>query len=195
MFVIENYLKSQKTKLAEWEEARAKVEAEADYNETVYRWEKRNPKPKSAKNIIATAWRATVVLGVIAFIAFMIIGFVREYNSPENVAKRAESAQQKEAEERAAAEARANDPNAKDCKSFNKGDYVRVQRGTYEGVEGNIIGGCEKDVDYQIQIVVGTANFSNDGQGEVDVSGNTIGVDAASNLTVVERVENAEHTE
>lgn len=62
------------------------------------------------------------------------------------------------------------------CRMFNKGDYVKMTDGSYEGATGRIIGGCDKDHDYQIELSGNQKiDVSGDGSSElVDVGGKII---------------------
>lgn len=62
------------------------------------------------------------------------------------------------------------------CRMFNKGDYIKMTGGNYEGATGRVIGGCDKDHDYQVELSkYQKIDVGGDGTSElVDVSGKII---------------------
>lgn len=184
MFVIENFLESRRKSIRAWEVAREKVNERSDYASQVHSWENSNPKPKSIGYILKTAWTVFLILAVLATIAFKVNIAINDYNSPEAVAAREETARQKE-EQKKAEEASivAEGGEVKDCRKFNKGDFVIVQYGSYKDKTGTVIGGCNEDEAYQVKL---TENQTIISQGdEITVGGNTLGVDSGDNLVKI----------
>ena len=71
----------------------------------------------------------------------------------------------------------------KNCQAHNLNDRVKIEYGAYAGKTGVIVGGCEKGKDYQVKFDAGQKfDYPSDGQNEVDLREDTIGVDSYKNL-------------
>jgi hypothetical protein len=168
MFVIEKLLNDHRAAVERWEIAREKWKGEHDYYSNSD-YEERYPRPLNWVKVIA---RSTVIGVAVGLFMVVFIGFLKEIKVEQ---------QNKPKEETAQAE-------GKNCKYFNKNDYVRIQYGDYANINGRIIGGCEEHNDYQVKLDENSwANLPSDGnESAVDVGGRTISVDSYKNLAVVE---------
>lgn len=175
MFIISNFLNNRKDKLATWRAARNKFEnsEEYEFHWQLDRWDQKHPKP--VKQWADVKW--TIMGGALIFLAISgIVGL--GFTVSDNQSKKPKTSQ-----------AAKKETPSKNCRDFNKGDYVRIQYGNYVNTNGTIIGGCDYDNDYQVKIDEGTkTDLPQDGTYEpVDVGGRTIGVDSKSNLVIIEK--------
>jgi len=170
MFVIDKLKQDLKERQDAWERARDKWVLEGKYR---YHsdYEDRFPKPG---HYFRFAFRGLLIGSIISVLILLMVGFINE----QKEANKNKTTETSEAEE-------------KDCKSFNKDDYVRIQYGDYSDLTGNIVGGCEPRESYQVRLSEGQkAWVRNDGiRDKVDVGDRIIGVNTYKNLVVVEEPE------
>jgi hypothetical protein len=137
MFVIEKFKSDFDSRQEAWEKARDKYVGENEYvSERDYadRYTSPRKKVKNTVNLI------TLVL-VIVVGAGLMIGFAQQVNEKNK----------NKPQEEVAVEVKPED-SVKNCKKFNLNDFVVVQYGYYQNQSGTIVGGCEKEEQYQVKL-------------------------------------------
>lgn len=159
MFILEKLKSDYDARVKKWEHDRDEWVAAGD-DRYHSEYAERHPRPGSiAKKLIKSA-----ILGLCIGLSISIIALT---------VKEVEADMDKN-------DSAAQSVSGKNCKKFNKNDYVRIQYGNYEGNQGLIVGGCSDDEDYQVKIDEG----SEDVFGK-DVGDNTISVNSYKNLVVL----------
>lgn len=166
MFIIENWLQSRKDRIRAWEEARDRwVNEDSNGWRNKRDYEVSHPKPVTDLGFIG---RLASIIAISLCVVLLFAGFIREQVNKPDVPKKVTT----------------------NCGEFNKGDLVKIEAGDYADLTGRLIGGCEKNKDYQVKLDPSQrANLPNDGTNtEQEVGGKVIGVNSSSNLVVLEGV-------
>lgn len=179
MFLIEQLIYKHEARIERYERARAKWVAEGEndhgYNyRSDYDYDRKHFHPNDIFNVLKFG-------SLLVLIGVLVLGFLYWV-----VVSSAEQDRKEREAENAIVE-------GKNCKAFNKGDHVKIQEGEYANGTGIIVGGCDPDKPYQVQLDDGVMiDFENDGQESINVGKKIVEVESKNYLVVIELPEDKE---
>lgn len=169
MFLIENFLKERKRKIAKWESDCQKWVDEGEHR-SASNYKYWHPYPvKTYENW----WENIGYSFLVGVVVFMIYGLVQSgIAEADHIANATEK--------------------GKNCRMFNREDTIRIATGEYKDTQGKIVGGCNKGDDYQIKLADGSfADLNGDTEGRVAVGTRVVAVGSYKDLVVIEEPKDA----